>query len=194
MNTGENIKNAGLVLLKTYESIYRMIEQCRNIASKAGYEKVSDKFLRWKTDGDPNGWLISSFIILFQKQTDEDLGHGWRNGPVFAAEINILDRDNPQRLPELRLSRFDYANLNDWDGISPADHWGFHQPVDESFARDFIREESDWYAISKPRSEKVASAYWDLVQVVTTKTPLTEVTSDNLNEKVFGAFDRLSEI
>ena len=194
MNTGENIKNAGLVLLKTYESIYKMMDQCRSNASDAGYEKVSDKFLRRRTDGDPSGCMLSSFILLFQKQTAEELTDGWRNGPVFAAEINILDRDNPQRLPELRLSRFDYADLNGWKGISPADHWGFHQPVDETFARDFIREEADWYVISKPRSEKVASAYWDLVQVVTATTPLVEVTSDNLNEKVFGAFDRLSEI
>ena len=44
MSTSENIKNSGLVLLKTYENVNKMMEQCRTSAPTAGYEKAPDEY------------------------------------------------------------------------------------------------------------------------------------------------------
>lgn len=195
MSTSENIKNAGLVLLKTYESVNKMMEQCRVSAPNAGYEKVSDKFLRYKSDSEPNGWLINSFILLFQKKTDEDANHGWKNGSVYAVEIILFDPNDSSKLPELRLSKFDYENIKNWNtACSPANHWGFHNPVDDSFSRDFNYQEYDWYTVSIPKTDRIKNGYWGLLKAATTKCDLIEITSSTLTDKVFGAFDKLSEI
>lgn len=195
MNTGENIRNAAIVLLKTYENVYKMMADCRRIAIEAGYKTVTDKFLRWKSDGDPSGWLIKSFVMLFQKQTDDELANGWRKGSVFGVEIVILDKNNMDKNPEVLLTRFDYNNLEEWySGCSPADHWGFHQPINSGFVRDFLCEDFEWYKVSKPKTEKIADTYWGLIQAITTSCPLTDITSDNLKATIFDTFDKLDKL
>ena len=195
MSTSENIKNSGLVLLKTYENVNKMMEQCRTSAPTAGYEKVSDKFLRYKSDSEPYGWLINSFILLFQKKTDEEVNCGWKNGPVYAVEIVLFDPNDSSKLPELRLSKFDYEDIKSWTHTSSsADHWGYHNPVDKSYSRDFNHEEFDWYTISTPKNDRIKNGYWGLLKAITTKCDLIEITSSTLTDKVFGSFDKLSEI
>ena len=66
MSTGENIRNAVHVLQKTYENISKMMEHSRSVADEAGYAVVSEKFLRWRTDG----FFIIPLIIA-QKRKDK---------------------------------------------------------------------------------------------------------------------------
>ena len=79
MSTGENIKNAVHVLYKTYASISKLMEQCRAEAEDNGDLLMSDKFLRWKSDSNSDGWLLNSMILVFQRRDDPDCesGNGW---------------------------------------------------------------------------------------------------------------------
>lgn len=197
LTTGENIKNAVHVLRKTYESISKMMEQSKAIAEDAGYVVKSEKFMRWRSDADPAAWLINHFIVVFQNKQDEECagGNHWRNGPVYAMEISLSEDGEDGGLPSLRLSRFDYHAIEKWpEGCSPADFWGFHQPADRSFTRQFTRQEADGLLYTEPTGEKAAAAYWGLKKVVTASHPLLDVNGANLRDVVFGTFDKLADM
>lgn len=66
MSLGENIKSAFEVVLKTYENVDKLLRYCDLIAEDYGYEVVTDKFLRYKSDSNYEGWFINSFIKLYQ--------------------------------------------------------------------------------------------------------------------------------
>lgn len=196
MSTGENIKNAVQVLYKTYESVDKMMEQCRAIAEESGYDLKSDKFLRWKSDSYSAGWLLNSFILVFQDRSSPECesGNHWREAPVYTMEICLGLPSEPDYLPELVLSKFEYNAIGEWgEGCSPAEHWGFHQPVHKEKASLFTARQEEDFVVHTPNSEKIADTYWGLKRVVSTAFPLIDITSDNLREKVFGTFARLSE-
>lgn len=196
MSTGENIKNAIQVLYKTYESVEKMMEQCRTISEDAGYVLMSDKFLRWRSDSNSGGWLVNSVILLFQHQSASecDSGNHWRNGPVYVVEICLGVKSEPERLPELLVSKFEYKNIEEWyEGCSPANHWVFHQPLHKEKAGSFTMQEVGAFTVYTPNSEKVSDSYWGMERAVSVAFPLIDITSDNLRDKVFGTFDRLSE-
>jgi len=196
LSTGENIKNAMQVLFKTYESVNKMLEHTKALADESGYVCKSDRFLRYKSDVDVNGWMINSFILVFQNQQDPlcDSQNGWRNGSVYSMEILLGDKQAPHREPEVVLARHDYASLEDWyEGCAPSDHWGFHQPTDPSQSRHFSRKTDNDLMVTVPNSMKASETYWGLKQVVSTTVPLTEITSSTLKAKVFDIFDRLAE-
>lgn len=197
MSTGENIRNAVQVLYRTYESVSKMMEQTKSMAENAGYIVKSDKFLRWRTDGDPSAWLINNFILVFQSGENEACisGNNWRNGPVYTMEICLSGEGAPDGLPHLLLSRFEYKAIEEWpDSCSPADYWGFHQPTNKAFTRQFTRVEKDGLLFTAPTGEKASDAYWGLERAITSWYPLLEVTSSNLSEVVFGTFDKLAKI
>jgi len=196
MSTGENIRNAVHVLYKTYASISKLMEQCRAEAEDNGYLLMSDKFLRWKSDSSSDGWLLNSMILVFQRRDDPDCdsGNGWKAAPVYTMEVCLALKDDPSYDPSLVLSKFEYTNINDWhEGCSPADHWGFHQPVHPGQKSPFVLTEDGSYHVSTPTSAKNAESYWDLNRAVSMSHPLIDVTSANMVEMVFGSFDKLAE-
>ena len=173
-----------------------MMEQCKSIAEDSGYILMSDKFLRWKSDSNSDGWLLNSFILVFQRISDPECesGNHWRNAPVYTMEICLGIKSEPERLPELLMSKFEYRNIGDWsEGCSPADHWGFHQPVHQGKAKQFDVQQEEDFSIYIPNTSKVSEIYWDLEHVVSVSVPLINVTSTNLRDIVFGTFDRLME-
>lgn len=197
MNSDENIKNALQVIYKTYDSVNKMMEQVKAISEEAGYQLKTDKFLRWKSDRDPAGWLLNDFILLFQKAEESErvFDNGWKNAPVYALEICLGVKDDPGFSPALLLSRFEYDSLEDWEeGCPVSDHWGFYQPVHKEYARYFGFERSGANLISIPKDNAASESYWGLKRVVTVTRPLIEITSANLREAVFGSFDRLSAL
>lgn len=193
-NTGENIRNAVMVLYKTYENVYKLMEDCKRRAKEAGYIVAVDKFLRWKSDGDSDGWLLNSFILLFQSEQDQECesGNGWRDGPIYAVEICLARKSEPDVLPELLISAFDYEDTNGWsEGCSPASYWVFQNPVHITEA--FKGENRDGYTISIPTQKKYSDMYWGLKAAWTKRFLLTDITADNLKDKVFVTFDTLME-
>jgi len=197
MNTDENIRNSILVLYKTYESVSKLMEQCKTIAEENGYILSTDKFLRWKSDSYSDGWLLNSFILLFQKVSDQECesGNNWRNGPVYAIEIFLGSKVEPDALPQLLVSKFEYADMNEWsEGCSPANHWVFYQPVHKEKADLFSASSIKNISVIIPNSEKISENYWGIKKVLTVSFSLTSITSDNLRSCVFDTFNRLSEV
>lgn len=197
MNTGENIRNAVLVLSKTYESVKKLMDHCKAMGEDQGYVAAADKFLRWKSDNNYRGWLLNSFILVFQKSTDPECpsGNEWREGPVYTAEIYLGGEEDPDALPMLCVSKFEYEDVNSWaKGCSPTEHWGFYQPVHKEYGASFqVREVDAGITAARPKTEKISETYWGLKQVTTRRFPLTEVTGDTLRDVVFGTFDELAE-
>lgn len=196
MSTGDNIRNAVHVLYKTYASISKLMEQCKAEAEGQGYILLSDKFLRWKSDSSSDGWLLNSMILVFQRREDPDCdsGNGWKDAPVYTMEVCLGLKDDPSYGPELVLSKFEYPSINDWhEGCSPADHWGFHQPIHPGKKFPFAVVEDGGFKVITPTSAKKAEGYWELRRAVSKGYPLVDVTSTNMIELVFGTFDRLTE-
>ncbi len=195
MNSGENIRNAVTVLYKTYENVERLMECCKIVAEeKTSYRSSVPKFLRFKSDNDTTGWLLNDFILLFQNSEDPDCesGNGLKDAPIYAMEIYLGGSDHDKDdYPAIYLSKFEYEDINDWEeGCSPSDHWAFYYPLRKPDYMN-IKEKKD-ITIATPQSEKASRTYWDLKKVTTKRIDLFEVTPENITEKIFGNFDKLS--
>ncbi|HWQ89652.1 MAG TPA: hypothetical protein VN374_06725, partial [Desulfitobacteriaceae bacterium] len=82
--------------------------------------------------------------------------------------------------------------INEWsEGCSPASYWVFYYPLRNLTYMNF--EEADGYSIAKPKNESASRTYWGLEKVTTKTMDLFNVTSDNLQELIFGNFDKLRE-
>lgn len=195
MNLDENVKNAVVVLQKTYESVYHLLEQCKAVSEDYGYLLSSDKFLRWRSDVNTDGWLLNSLILVFQRAGDPDCpsGSGWKDGPFYAVQVFLGSAEEPGLSAQLYAARYDYEDINSgWTGdrLSPADHWAFYNPTHEIYSEFCFKEEGGLFS-STPISDKYIRQYWGLRRAVWRAFPLSSVTSENLGRLVFGTFDEL---
>jgi len=197
MNSSENIQNALNVMYKTYENVEKLMEYTKVISQeKTDYRTSVSKFLRRKSDNDTTAWLLNDFILLFQNSFDGNCEseNGWKDAPVYAMEIYLGDVDYVKDdIPAIYLSKFEYNDIDTWsEGCSPANHWVFYYPLRNSNYMNF--NYIDNLTIAIPQNEKVSKTYWGLKKVTTKKLDLFEVTSENLQEKIFGSFDELSKL
>lgn len=193
MNSSENIRNAFVVVHKTYENIKKLMECCKTIgAEKDNYIGVVDRFLRYKSDNDYSGWYIKDFINLFQKKSDEELENGWRSGAIYVMEIELYKDDaNQDWVPTVHLSKFEYDNIDSWsEGCSPANHWRFFYPLRNKDVMDIHQKNGITVAI--PRSKELGEKhYWGLKKLTSISLPLTDINAENVQEKIFRNFDKL---
>ena len=176
-NTGENILNAIRVVTKTHENVDKLLRYCQNLSKENGnnYEFLTEKFLRWKSDSNFYGWLITSFILLFKRQDDV-------NNTIYGIEINLDE-------VKLNVVKYVYNDAVDFEKyISPAEHWKYYYPIHNE-ENDFAQIENENYVESTPISTENK---YDLICVVFKKFPLVEITADNVQEKIFGTFDELA--
>lgn len=190
MNISENMKNAFCVVRNTYESIDKMMKHCDNIAKNNGYIPASDKFLRYKSDMSTEGWLINSFVKIYQNDKDIEIDNEWRNGPIFMIEINLYDS------PKLNVAMFRYEDMERWHkGLSPGDHWGFYHPINTTLNDSYTENvELEGNVTVTKFNGKISNSYWGLQSVHYLSHDLTEITSDNISEFVFDNFDKLMAI
>ncbi|MGG3235635.1 hypothetical protein ABEP17_19615 [Priestia flexa] len=196
MSSAENIHNAFHVVYKSYENIQKLIDYCKTIGlEKSNYINVVDKFLRYKSDNNLSGWFIHNFIMLFQDKNDAELDNGWRNGPIYVMEIELYNPEskleNIVDLPCIRLSKFEYDNLQKWEsGCSPSNHWRFYYPLRRNDIMN-IQENGDYLHITTRDQEASNRHYWGVKKITSKRIPLTDITANNVVEKVFGTFDNL---
>lgn len=198
MSTGENIRNAVQVLTETYRSTQKLLSQCRSLAEERGYLPVADRFLRWRSDTDPAGWLVNSVILPFQWSGDPECpsGNGCQDGPVYAVEVFLGSGWENERdaLPQLYIARYDFDGINEWANPrwSPADHWILHHPLHG--VPDIPITVREAYQVAVPDGPRTAERYYHLSRAVFRTHPLMEVTPENLEALVFGAFDELASL
>lgn len=171
-----NIANAFKVVQKTYENIDKFLTDLDNAADKEDYFPLSPRFLRWRSDQSPAGWLIGSFIKVYQRKVDADQKNktGLKDGPVYAVEVDLTG----EAAPVIYLSKFEYDfQEHEWSRqIAVSEHWGFYYPVRQT-SEDFRFANRGEYKISTPKSPKVVDTYWGLQQVVFTTLELVDIDS-----------------
>jgi len=190
MSLGENIHTAFEIVAKTYENVSKLISFCQDEASEeSDFILSSPKFLRWKSDNDLGGWLMKSFIQLFQSSEDKLLDNQWREGPIYVMEINL----NPYTYsePMVNLAKFLYVDISSWnEGVSPASHWIFHDPLYDGKVE---YDGDDFEYTGTISDEAYSSRHWGLYRVVGVGMPLVEITRENVREKIFDGFRLLIE-
>ena len=190
MNLGENIHNAFEIVAETYKNVYKLMSYCQEEAIEEGeFALSSPKFLRWKSDNEIGGWLMKSFILLFQHSKDKLLKNQWRKGPVYVLEINLNPNDYDE--PIVNIAKFIYNDVNSWgEGVSPAAHWIFADPLSNN--NDIVEYEGDVSAYSGHITDEVYSnRYWGLQRIIGIGVPLIDITRENAYETIFGGFRSL---
>ncbi|MDQ2086223.1 hypothetical protein RBH29_07245 [Herbivorax sp. ANBcel31] len=192
MNLSENIKNAFNVVRKTYENADKLMKYCDSISNECGYDIVTNKFLRYKSDSDYEGWFIDRFVKLYQQKADKVLENDWRDGPIYAVELNFED------MPIVYISKFEYEDITTWSrgAISPASYWVFSDLIDctdNEFEEKNLNKQ-DKYFVSVPKNNNVKNSYWGIKRSVYTNYDLKILNSNNIMQKVFSEFDVLKSL
>lgn len=183
---GENIFNAVQVIHKTYENLEKLFSELDLMAPKFNLQTITPKFLRWKSDNHYSGWMISSFIKLYQSVDSDPIedGSGLRNGPIYVVDITL--RDEYSSIPIITIAKnlYEEGELKEW-GRPPAvnEHWGFYYPT--RYKEDFkIEQVGDSYR-STPLSKK-KEGYWNIKSSIFKHIPLVQVNSaEAIKEKIF---------
>jgi len=188
MRLGKNIHDAFEIVAVTYENVSKLMSFSLKKAVESGeFEPSSQKFLRWKSDNEIDGWLMKSFILLFQNTKDKPMKNKWRKGPIYVMEINL----NPFKYdePMINIAKFEYSDsLSSWsEGVSKSDHSGFFEPL---YNDDFSEGDQFSYS-SEITDDAYSNRYWGLKRIVGIGVPLAEVSRENAYEKIFCGFKSL---
>ncbi len=167
-----NIKNAAAVIRRTHENVGKFLTRCKNLAKSAGsnYELLTEKFLRWSSDVYPAAWMTNVFILLF-KRNDSAVN------TVYGIEVAILSAC-------VVVIKYTYNETFDYsERISPADFYKYDEPLWK-----FENNTAGEYTFIKVSSDNK----YNLNGVIFTEIPLSEITADNVEEKIFGNFEKLA--
>ncbi|CAH2714766.1 hypothetical protein BACCIP111895_01942 [Neobacillus rhizosphaerae] len=109
-NLGQNISTAVEVLIETYKNLDSFFVELDRIGEEEGFLTLTPRFMRWKSDSDPAGWLTSNFIKLYQLEKDPDFSNnlGLKSGSLFGVEVDLLTNEYP--VISLIRYTFDYSH------------------------------------------------------------------------------------
>lgn len=179
---GQNIKLATDVLLETYKNLNALFIELDAAADGEGFIPLSPKFLRWKSDASPEGWLIRNFIKLYQKKDFIPLKHlpDMNEGDLFCVEI-ILSGEEDYPVISLAKISYDYSKWTRVPGVS--DRWVFWNIFrDDKF---FDIKEKDGVWTSKPRHEN-EEKYWGVQEASGIHIPLITIDSpEKVKSEIF---------
>lgn len=190
MKPGKNISIAFKIVYQTYENLFKLFSYLKSETAKSNeYVLITalNKFLRTKPEQVFDGWLIQNFILLFQKCGDLILDNGWRNGAIYALEINFDDYE----VPRAYISRFTYNDIGSWGkGCSPTfDHCVFYDPINnpEGIVDYIIDDGIKYSGVAVGDGDEC----WGLKTVQGYTMDLTDITAENAGEKILGSFNLL---
>jgi len=191
--TDKNIANAFKVVYATYENIEKLMLYLFNSAKEKGdYTPRIEKFLRWSGDSNYHAWAYHSIILVFQKTSDPELENGWRDGPLYIIDFNLYDFDEAL----VQTARFDYYDMSALpENLSPGDHWRFDGITTHHYYDliEYTEEDDGYYYGDIKDLNKADKSYWGLRRVTGYSYPLTEITSENAYDMVFGNFNLLAQ-
>ena len=182
----KKILDAFDIAAKTHENIEKLIKSCKGMCEKSGYKLLTKEFIRWWTtrdDDDPTlpasaSWSTRWFILLFKRKDDE-------KNTVYMMEVN-LTVPNVTAAKFIYKSEVNYSNVNkDFDSYS----WPFN--MDDRYS--YKEVEVNGFAFTKATLQTYRNKYW-ANQVLFNEFPLSEINAGNVQEKIFGTFDKLAEL
>lgn len=180
-NLGQNITTAVDVLLETYQNLEIFFAELDRVGEEEGFISLTPRFMRWKSDTDPSGWLTKNMIKIYQLEKDLNLSSlpDLKSGPIFGIEVDLNYKD----YPIISLNRYTF-DFNYWTRMpSVSEHWIFYGPF--RYEDSFSIEEFNGIWTSKTY-EKAKKRYWGMEEAVGIEIPLVEVTSpQSVREKIF---------
>lgn len=190
-----NILNAFQVVYRTYQSVDKMFAELDEVCLRSGYVVLTPRFMRWKSDMHPGGWLVGSFIKLYQRKEDPRLrkGQELRNGPIFGVEVSLLNTQGPLESLDMLVAKYEYEDdyFRTWDRApSVAEHWGFYHPLRD--AKRFQLSEANGVWKSVPADDAVKDEFWGLRQARFVRRPLLDITGkEQIREQIVIRFAEL---
>jgi hypothetical protein len=185
-NVMENISNAFEVVRKTHENIDKLLSEVDRQSNNNGYFPIIEPFLRWKSDREYQGWLIDSFIKLYQKNSAIPCKseNGLKEESIYGIEVSL------KKIPTVIVFRNTYNTLEHWGLPSVSQHWAFYYPLHDDVFFPKIALGNNIYEAT-PINEKASSKYWGINKIILKKINLTSITSSNLKTLIFEEMDRL---
>jgi hypothetical protein len=178
---------------ETHNTVQEFISRCIALADENGEFELApmtgnNTFLRWNSDRDATGWAFSDFIVVFQRCSDKKLSNNYRDGALYVLDLNFEWYD----VPTANIARYDYDNIGEnWAStpISPSEHRIFYDPLYRDIPNFSDTEIGELYC---GEAEEPLDRYWGLKRIIGYEIPLSEITTSNVYEKVFGTFKVLS--
>jgi len=188
MNLGENIYNAFDIVVKTQENVNKFIEYCREIATERDeFEPSLKKTLFYKPQD-----IVLGYMVLFQSKKDTLLESGWRDGPLYLLSIQNFGID-VYEVPMVDVAKCEYVDISSWKtGWPQSEYWRLYDPLFLSVEYE-EEEDSNFYSGCVVDEQEADKRFWGLRRISGFTIPLTEITSDNAYEKVFGNFRILED-
>lgn len=179
----DNIRAAYQIIFKTHENINNLINTIENFSKQnnTDYKLLTEKFLRWRSDVVPQGFMIRYFNLIFQKENDKN------DNIIYGVEISV-------EYSCIRVAKYVYNDkILSRLSLARNDEWYYSHPFwnKEIFS---VTEEESGYKKSLPRSQNVKKKYLGLNYALFAEFPLSEIKADNVKEKVFGTFDKLAAV
>lgn len=186
VNAGATISKAVKVLQESYKNIHILLADLDRIGAKEGFISLTPKFLRYRSEGDPESWATHNFIKLYRKADSGEPEKSQSVGFVYGVEIDLIG-ENDEATLSLHKFEFDFSY---WDRLpSTTDHWVFWWPFRESnhFEIQIPNQTEDlWVTKTK---DGFIKKYWGLQGAVASEMPLTNLSSsEDISEKVFKRF------
>ncbi len=175
--TDENIINAAAVIRKTHENVQKFLEHCKNLTKKENinYEILTKDFLRFNSDRNFYGFMYGSFTLLFKRNDDI-------KNIVYGIEVSVVES-------HVKVMKYFYNDAFNFQArISPSDIGNYNDPL---WKFENVTE-GDYTKIELPPD--VQDKYQKLSKIIYQAIPLSEITVDNVQEKIFDTFDELSTL
>jgi hypothetical protein len=196
VDPGRNVWNAFRLVRQCNESLQKLLPELDIVAREEGFISIipaTTSFLRYRSDPDCVGWLISSFIKLYQNSEDQThpIVESLRQGAVFGVEVSMDWKDDER--PLLYLSRFEYdTDMTSWQHLPVVtDHAKFYWPLRRD---DCELVATSPYMIRVP-PKHLKSPYWGLERVIYTTADLMAVNSrETIRSDVFHPLRKLRDL
>jgi len=187
----QNIENAFSVAKTTYVNLSKLFSALDNVSIENGFVNIikdQKSFLRWKSDNDPFGWLINSFIKLYQgsdipKKIEESQSDEIRNNEfIYAIDFNL------EESPILKIAKFSF-DIAEWtNSPNVSDHWVYYWPLKTDNLTEFDFIEEGKYTKSTPKNKTIADKFRKLNYAKFKNISLINITSENFIENIFDEF------
>ncbi|MDR0622619.1 MAG: hypothetical protein LBJ61_12220 [Deltaproteobacteria bacterium] len=209
MNSGKNITTAFEVITKTYDSAKKLFDFFEIESDKADFIRLpigaGKGFLRTPIKSyDPQYWLYREFCLIFQKKSNPFVNKIYKSGGLYVLILTLYSTEaitGYSDQPVVNIARFDIEEAilrDDWtDNISKPDWWFFFRPFWDS-AGGNIKWSHNIEGTNRYEGKFTGKVsfdnWWGLTRIRGLTFPLVDLTNDNVEEKIFGGFNLLSNL
>ena len=187
------IKKAFEIAADTHKHVNLFIELCKNLGEepdinyKHWNKRNSGGFLSWFEKKVPLSWSTFYLILFFERKDN------LTKNSVYVMEINLL-------YPRVVVARFIYPYKIDYDKLLyrkiDAPDLGlydiYHFPINNKDDKYSLEKINGFTKVKLPKEERYN--YFEASHAWFAEIPLSEINAGNIQEKIFGTFDKLAAL